>query len=127
MSIRDRVSGLSRRPVLRPLQHPDGVQQAGPGLQEAPAGGGGVLAVLAGVDGAPAAGLEQLQSGGGRDQLFGDVDREIFRFSLVHHLSVRLLSGPPSPRHGLLLWPPAVRRQTGGWHGDNSQSETAAL
>ncbi|XP_061664805.1 uncharacterized protein LOC133494720 isoform X3 [Syngnathoides biaculeatus] len=108
------VSGVSRPAVLRAIQHPDGVQQAGPGLQEASVGGVRGLALLAGVDVAPVAGVEQLRAGGSGNQLLGDVDRANVSLPLLHRLPVCLLSRSPRLHHGVLLRPPSARRQTGG-------------
>lgn len=56
--LRHRLPDLFVHPVLRPLQHSDGVQQAVGGLQKTPAGSGGVVAVFGDMDSAPLIGLE---------------------------------------------------------------------
>lgn len=107
------VAHLSGDPILRPLQHSDCLQQAWARLPKAPAGRWGRLAVLLVLDGAPAAGMEQLRHRGGGNQLLCVLDGQNGPVARLHHLPVHFLPGPTHPGDALLLQQAVMGSQTG--------------
>lgn len=112
-SFRYCVTNIFGDPLLRPLQHANGVQQAWARLSQAPSCCWGHLALFLVLDSAPLAGLEQLQYGGGGNKLLCVLDGSDSPVTCLHHLSVHFLPGSTCPGDDLLLWQAAVGSETG--------------
>lgn len=112
-SLRYCVTHISSDPLLRPLQHTDGMQQARAKLSKAPGCRWVHLALFLVLDSAPPARLEQLQYRGGRNKLLCVLDGSDSPVTCLHHLSVHFLSGSTCPGDDLLLWQAALGSKTG--------------
>lgn len=111
---RHRLADLPRRLVLRALPHYDGVHHGQ--QQRLPASAGRdllLLVLLAGLDRAAAAGLEQLRARGSRHHLLGGLEDPDAQQHLLHRLPVYLLPAAALLRHPLLLQQTAAHHQTG--------------
>lgn len=82
-------------------------------LQESCSRSCAVLGLLPRLDSAAVLRVESLRTRGARNHLLGWLDGQDSQQHLLHHLSLYLLSGPPVPRHCLLLRETAARDQTG--------------
>lgn len=112
-SLRYCVTHISRDPLVRPLQHTDGMQQPRARLPKAPACCWVHLALFLVLDSAPPARLEQLQHRRGRNKLLCVLDGSDRPVACLHHLSVHFLSGPTCPGDDLLLRQAALGSETG--------------
>lgn len=80
------------------------------------------MALLTVLDGSPSAGLEQLWTGRGRNQLFGDMDRQHPPVAFLHHMPIHFLLRDPCAGHGVLLQSARLCCQTGKFcHNITSQ------
>lgn len=111
---RHRLADLPRRPVLRALLHHDSVHHCQ--QQRLPASAGGdllLLVLLAGLDRAAAAGLEQVRPRGSRDHLLGGLEDPDAQQHLLHRLPVHILPAPAILCHPLLLQQTSAHHQAG--------------
>lgn len=111
---RHRLADFPRRLVLRALLHHDGVHH-GQQQRLSPSAARDLLllVLLAGLDRAAAAGLEQVRARGSRHHLLGGLEDPDAQQHLLHRLPVCVLPAPALLRHPLLLRETAAHHQTG--------------